>query len=297
MGVLKVWDGTQWVESAGATGDVNGPSSSTDNAIARWDGTTGKLLQDSVVDLADDGTITGKVLAPFTVKASAGEKLLVQGGAGSATAAGGDAELEGGKGGSTSGNGGDVVVTGGDPLTSGDGGNALVKGGAGAGTNKAGGNVVITAGEPTGSGTAGVIHATDDFAWSNKTEGGTGRVTRRTSHETHTLAAAGTSDTTTISIPSGARLLSVQMNVNTAVVHSGVGNNWDAAFITGSTTSIVSSGANAPQNSKVDFIVPDEKTTAVAEVQFSTRPGGNTFSAGVIEIVAYYEELTSLADV
>ena len=37
---------------------VIGPSSSTDNAIARWNGTTGKLLQNSVVPLADDGTFS-----------------------------------------------------------------------------------------------------------------------------------------------------------------------------------------------------------------------------------------------
>ncbi len=40
------------------TGDVAGPGSSTDNAIARFDGTTGKLLQDSSkTTITDDGDI------------------------------------------------------------------------------------------------------------------------------------------------------------------------------------------------------------------------------------------------
>lgn len=39
-------------------GDVYGPGSSTDNAIVRWDGTTGKLVQNSNVPLADDGTFS-----------------------------------------------------------------------------------------------------------------------------------------------------------------------------------------------------------------------------------------------
>lgn len=40
--------------AAGAgTGDVLGPASSTDNAIARFDGTGGKTLQDSGVILTD----------------------------------------------------------------------------------------------------------------------------------------------------------------------------------------------------------------------------------------------------
>lgn len=43
----------------GGTGDVAGPSSSTDNAITRFDGTTGKLVQNSSVLIDDSGNITG----------------------------------------------------------------------------------------------------------------------------------------------------------------------------------------------------------------------------------------------
>jgi len=40
-----------------ATGGVVGPVSSTDNAIARWDGTTGETLQDSLVTIDDSGNV------------------------------------------------------------------------------------------------------------------------------------------------------------------------------------------------------------------------------------------------
>ena len=40
-------------------GDVVGPASATDNAIARFDSTTGKLLQNSVVTIGDTGATTG----------------------------------------------------------------------------------------------------------------------------------------------------------------------------------------------------------------------------------------------
>ena len=41
-------------------GDVAGPASATDNAVARFDGTTGKLIQNSVVTIADTtGAIAG----------------------------------------------------------------------------------------------------------------------------------------------------------------------------------------------------------------------------------------------
>lgn len=40
------------------TDKVQGGASSTDNAVARYDSTTGKLLQNSLVTVADDGAIT-----------------------------------------------------------------------------------------------------------------------------------------------------------------------------------------------------------------------------------------------
>lgn len=41
------------------TGDVVGPASATDNAIARFDSTTGKLIQNSSVTISDAGQISG----------------------------------------------------------------------------------------------------------------------------------------------------------------------------------------------------------------------------------------------
>jgi len=45
-----------WSAPSGA-GDVVGPASATDNAIARFDLTTGKIIQNSLVTVADDGAI------------------------------------------------------------------------------------------------------------------------------------------------------------------------------------------------------------------------------------------------
>jgi hypothetical protein len=65
-------------------GDVVGPASATDNAIARFDTTTGKLLQNSVVLVGDTGVVTGvteltastKVVSPhFDAQNSAGGQL------------------------------------------------------------------------------------------------------------------------------------------------------------------------------------------------------------------------------
>jgi len=65
-------------------GDVVGPASSTDNAVARFDTTTGKLIQNSVVTVGDTGVVAGiteltastKVVSPhFDAQNSAGGQL------------------------------------------------------------------------------------------------------------------------------------------------------------------------------------------------------------------------------
>jgi hypothetical protein len=50
---------TLLASTAGASGDVVGPASATDNALARFDATTGKLIQNSVGILSDAGILTG----------------------------------------------------------------------------------------------------------------------------------------------------------------------------------------------------------------------------------------------
>jgi hypothetical protein len=42
----------------GGSGDVVGPGSATDNALARFDGTTGKLIQNSTITLSDGGALS-----------------------------------------------------------------------------------------------------------------------------------------------------------------------------------------------------------------------------------------------
>ena len=45
-------------QTINASGDLVGPASATDNAITRFDAATGKLVQNSLVTIADDGAIT-----------------------------------------------------------------------------------------------------------------------------------------------------------------------------------------------------------------------------------------------
>ena len=60
---IKQDNGTPAIIQIGAggsgTGDVTGPGSSTDNALARFDSTTGKIIQNSIGILDDSGNLTG----------------------------------------------------------------------------------------------------------------------------------------------------------------------------------------------------------------------------------------------
>jgi hypothetical protein len=59
IGTNLTFSGGTLNATAGGTGDVVGPASATDNAITRFDGTTGKLIQNSTVTLSDTGALSG----------------------------------------------------------------------------------------------------------------------------------------------------------------------------------------------------------------------------------------------
>lgn len=66
---------------SGSSGDVTGPGGSTDNALVRFNGTTGKILKDSSVTISDDGDITATSIDLTTAL------TIADGGTGATTAA------------------------------------------------------------------------------------------------------------------------------------------------------------------------------------------------------------------
>lgn len=65
---LYEWNGSSWERITQNSADVTGPGSSTDNAITRFDGTTGKVIQNSGATIDDSGNITavGETLSGLT---------------------------------------------------------------------------------------------------------------------------------------------------------------------------------------------------------------------------------------
>ena len=107
------------------------------------------------------------------------------------------------------------------------------------------------------------------------------------------MGTGSTAVSTSISVPSGARLIAVALNVDVAITNDG-DNTWAAAFSTGSTTTIASAGTAAAQNTKISLILGDEVTSGITEITFT--PQSANFTAGSIEAVVWYEDITALAN-
>ena len=65
-GKVLTTDGTNTSWSTNGVGDVVGPASATDNAVARFDTTTGKLIQNSVTTIDDTGNASGILSQQFS---------------------------------------------------------------------------------------------------------------------------------------------------------------------------------------------------------------------------------------
>jgi hypothetical protein len=66
---------TLLASASGSSGDVVGPASSTDNAIVRFDGTTGKLVQNSGVTIADS---TGDIAGAGSITSTSASGILTR---------------------------------------------------------------------------------------------------------------------------------------------------------------------------------------------------------------------------
>ena len=66
------------IETLGGGGDVVGPASATDNAVARFDATTGKLIQNSAMTVNDAGAFTATDGSKVTGNEGGGFGYIVQ---------------------------------------------------------------------------------------------------------------------------------------------------------------------------------------------------------------------------
>ena len=141
--------------------------------------------------------------------------------------------------------------------------------------------------------TAAALKHSNGLSFTNSAEGDTASLNIKIARESHTLANAATS-TTSIDLGSNVLVLGVGLNVDTAVVDDGGDDTWSSNLDDGADIGTISTGSAAAQNTKVDKLFVPILTDATTNVKF-TANGGN-FSAGVIEVLVYYIDLTSLAN-
>ena len=197
LGTGLTMTGTVLSAAGGGAGDVVGPASATNTAIALFDSTTGKLIKNSTVTVdstgnvvfgsGEAGTPTATTLrAPNAGGSSSAAALTIRGGAASATAAS---------------IAGDVTVTGGAASTTGSGGpgaGVTIAGSAAGGdntTNRLGGSVAITAGSSKGDAIGGAIAGTAGVGGIGSTTVGAtgGRITWTTGAGGVNATSSGTS--------------------------------------------------------------------------------------------------------
>ena len=246
-------------------GDVVGPSSATDNAVARFDTTTGKLLQNSVVTVSDTGATTGiTTLSASTslttpiVQATNSAGLALRNSAGTTQIS--------------------MGAGGGDNLT------------VAVSTNLNGTNAQIDI-SPTGtghvhmkpSGTGAVeIAPTSAGTMNNMVIGGT-----------TPLAITGTTITATTFSGSGASLTSIP---NSALVNSAITINGSSVSLGGSTT-VTATATNAltigsyltgtSYNGSTAVTIAADATSANTASKLVARDASGNFSAGVITATSY----------
>jgi hypothetical protein len=106
-------------------------------------------------------------------------------------------------------------------------------------------------------------------------------------------ALSGASGSIAVNVPSGSRILGVQLRVDTAIT-SGAGASWSAVYVNTPTTAICS-GQAFSKNTKFNAIHPAYEITT-GTVTITVTPNTGTFTAGVVRAVVYYESISTLSN-
>jgi hypothetical protein len=138
----------------------------------------------------------------------------------------------------------------------------------------------------------GIVKIKEDFANSSTTSSG-GFARRIAEATSGTLS--GATGTIAVNVPSGARILGVQLRVDTAVTFSGTDTTWQADYVNTPTTTICSGQALAKSTKYVAIHPAYEITTGTVTITLASD-GSDTFTGGVIRGIVYYEDMIAMGD-
>jgi hypothetical protein len=207
-------------------GDVVGPTSATDNAVVRFDTTTGKLIQNSVVTIGDTGAATGFTTLSASTSVTSPILKAANSAGGALQNSGGTSQIQWGAGG-----GNNVTID--------------------VSANLNGTNAQIDI-SPTGTGHVHINPTGVNSIQINPTYVGT--MDNMTIGATTPKAITGTTITATTFSGSGASLTSIPNSalVNSAITINGTSTSLGGSISVGTVTSVtgtspvVSSGGNTP---------------------------------------------------
>jgi hypothetical protein len=122
--------------------------------------------------------------------------------------------------------------------------------------------------------------------------GTTGGFTRQLS-EAVSAALSGATGSIAVNVPSGARILGVQLRVDTAITSDNATKTWAADYVNTPTTAITS-GQVFDANTKFNAIHPAyEITTGTVTITITAAAG--SFTGGVVRAIVYYESLDNMS--
>jgi hypothetical protein len=122
--------------------------------------------------------------------------------------------------------------------------------------------------------------------------GTTGGFTRQLTEAT-SGALSGATGSIAVNVPSGARILGVQLRVDTAITSDNATKTWAAGYVNTPTTAITS-GQVFDANTKFNAIHPAyEITTGTVTITITAAAG--LFTGGVVRAICYYEAIDTMA--
>lgn len=108
-----------------------------------------------------------------------------------------------------------------------------------------------------------------------------------------TIANLGTTQQTTINVPSGEKMIGFAFNVESAITFSGGGSTLTITIDDGSTVATIQSGVAAAKNTKVSKVLAQD-LDAVTNIKLAANTG--SFNSGSVKIVVITQRMKALAD-
>ena len=132
---------------------------------------------------------------------------------------------------------------------------------------------------------------TDTVLRGPRVVGTTGGYSRKAA-EAVSAALSGASGSIAVNVPSGARILGVQLRVDTEITSGDGATSWAGDYLNTPTTAICS-GKSFAKNTKYNALhAAYEITTGTVTIVIT--PNSGTFSAGVVRAIVYYETLVAM---